>query len=107
MRPTDFTLSIQSFTVWQAVSRKSPTPGFVFCAFSKARYHNNRSKLLDTRISIAGESVSTTPPIADGESGMRLESTFSYRPVLQKRVRMSLALVAMTSLPIGKPMRLA
>ncbi len=82
---------------------------------SKARYQSRRSKLLLTRMSMAGLKVSITPeecaalnvergvePGAAEESGT---GCFSYDPDFQKRSRMSLELVAMTSLDTGSPIR--
>ena len=83
-------------------------------------YHSKRSKLLETRMSMAGLRVSRTPlsaclpslaPSAGAACpslGMAAdESAFSYRPDFQNRARMSLAFVATTRRSIGRPMRFA
>lgn len=114
--PSLFTFRIHPSTVAQAACILE-SRDLVACPSgqsSYARYHNNRSKLLDTKMSIAGLNVSFTPPSAacfpsDAPFAGTVadESTFSYAPLHQNRARISFAFVATTSRAIGSPMRFA
>lgn len=120
--PSLFILPIHPAKISPALPRRADS---VSGRDSYAKYHNNRSKLLEIKISIAGLSVSFTPlasvacfpsddPAAGSNDGAvessteEDESTFSYFPVFQNRARMSLALVATPNLAvIGRPIFLA